>query len=251
MLTSPLTASFFNDIAAALAAARALEQFKVCLSDIATTLGFTHFYYSGVSYESLTQSKQMVLSNYPETLLNGAYAGDPRQSRPALTHAVLIGEPVVWSKALFAKNPAVFVALKDGGLATGWSVTTLHQPMRIGFLEFARAKTALSSEEQMFKQGRFRYFADLFERRLAEREREQAQEDGPPAPALFPYCPLTDREIEILRWTADGKTADDIGLILHISSRTVSFHLGNIMLVLGAPNKTAAVSRAQLFGWLY
>ncbi|MFD2272861.1 LuxR C-terminal-related transcriptional regulator [Undibacterium arcticum] len=34
---------------------------------------------------------------------------------------------------------------------------------------------------------------------------------------------LSAREIDVLRWTADGKTSSEVGEILYISERTVNF----------------------------
>lgn len=55
---------------------------------------------------------------------------------------------------------------------------------------------------------------------------------------------LTNREREILRWTGDGKTVSEIGMILALSDSTVNFHLRNAMAKLDAPNKTSAVVKA-------
>ena len=55
---------------------------------------------------------------------------------------------------------------------------------------------------------------------------------------------LSNREREILRWTGDGKTVAEIGIILGLSDSTVNFHLRNAMTKLGAPNKTSAVVKA-------
>lgn len=60
--------------------------------------------------------------------------------------------------------------------------------------------------------------------------------------------PLTAREIEILKWTAEGKTAGDIAIILSMKERTVHFHVANAVLKMGACNKTAAVVQAALSG---
>lgn len=62
---------------------------------------------------------------------------------------------------------------------------------------------------------------------------------------------LSLREKEILRWTGDGKTADQISQILSLSQSTVNFHLRNAMTKLDAPNKTAAVVRAIYLGLLH
>jgi DNA-binding CsgD family transcriptional regulator len=39
---------------------------------------------------------------------------------------------------------------------------------------------------------------------------------------------LTEREVEVLRWVACGKTNRDIGLILNLSPRTVNKHLEHV-----------------------
>lgn len=59
---------------------------------------------------------------------------------------------------------------------------------------------------------------------------------------------LRPREIECLLWTARGKTAWEISMILKVSERTVNFHLGNAMRKLGVYNKTHAVARMLTSG---
>ncbi|MCM5679129.1 helix-turn-helix transcriptional regulator [Schlegelella sp. S2-27] len=72
------------------------------------------------------------------------------------------------------------------------------------------------------------------------------------APRLLPEIDvkLSEREVEVLRWTADGKTSNDVADILGISERTVNFHINNAMIKLGASNKTAAAVRAAVLGLL-
>jgi DNA-binding CsgD family transcriptional regulator len=59
---------------------------------------------------------------------------------------------------------------------------------------------------------------------------------------------LTVREKECLKWAADGKSAWEIGNILHISDRTVNFHLNNKVQKLGVTNRQHAVAKATLKG---
>ena len=59
---------------------------------------------------------------------------------------------------------------------------------------------------------------------------------------------LTPREREILRWAADGKTSWEVSVILHISERTVKFHLNQASHKLNAVNRTAAVANALARG---
>lgn len=62
--------------------------------------------------------------------------------------------------------------------------------------------------------------------------------------------PLTDREIEVLRLTAQGLTNKGIGRELGISPRTVQGHLANIYGKLGVTSRTEAVTEALRRGWI-
>lgn len=59
---------------------------------------------------------------------------------------------------------------------------------------------------------------------------------------------LTDRETDVMRLICEGLTAQGVGEVLGISSRTVEIHRRNAMLKLGARNQTQAAvlfDRAQ------
>lgn len=56
--------------------------------------------------------------------------------------------------------------------------------------------------------------------------------------------PLSKREIEVLNWLQQGKSSWDISMILHISERTVNFHINNIKQKLDVVNRLQAVSVA-------
>jgi DNA-binding CsgD family transcriptional regulator len=59
---------------------------------------------------------------------------------------------------------------------------------------------------------------------------------------------LTDRELECLKWSAEGKTYEDTGMLLGISPRTVRFFLENARQKMGSLNTTHAVASAMLRG---
>jgi LuxR family quorum sensing-dependent transcriptional regulator len=64
--------------------------------------------------------------------------------------------------------------------------------------------------------------------------------DSTPAPAVR----LTGREREAINWAAMGKSAWEIGEILHITQRTAEEHLATAARKLGAVNRTHAVAIA-------
>jgi DNA-binding CsgD family transcriptional regulator len=67
----------------------------------------------------------------------------------------------------------------------------------------------------------------------------------PERPALRP------RELEVLRWTMEGKTAREIGEILVITERTVVLHLQNAMQRLECNSKHLAVLKALRLGLIF
>ncbi len=56
--------------------------------------------------------------------------------------------------------------------------------------------------------------------------------------------PLSQREIEVLKWLRNGKSSWDVSVILGISERTVNFHINNVMKKLEAVTRTQAVATA-------
>lgn len=59
---------------------------------------------------------------------------------------------------------------------------------------------------------------------------------------------ITARELEVLRWTASGKSTWAIARILSISEATVNFHVRNAARKLGASSRRAAACRAVALG---
>jgi DNA-binding NarL/FixJ family response regulator len=61
---------------------------------------------------------------------------------------------------------------------------------------------------------------------------------------------LTERELQVLRLAARGKTNREIASDLSISARTVQVHLSNVFGKLGVGSRTEAVLYAVREGWL-
>lgn len=61
---------------------------------------------------------------------------------------------------------------------------------------------------------------------------------------------LTKREMDVLSWTSQGKTAWEVSVILGMSEKTVNFHLGNAMRKLEVTSKHQAVLKCVAAGLL-
>ena len=75
----------------------------------------------------------------------------------------------------------------------------------------------------------------------------QEPRENAPLPVAEP-CPLTARELEILRAVAEGHTNARIGRLLWVTEQTVKFHLSNIYRKLGVSNRTEASRYALVNG---
>ncbi|MGV3663900.1 MAG: helix-turn-helix domain-containing protein [Prosthecobacter sp.] len=61
---------------------------------------------------------------------------------------------------------------------------------------------------------------------------------------LIKRLSLTRRQAEVLHWIAEGKTNEEIGLILGLSFHTVKNHVSQLFQRLGVPGRTAAAACA-------
>lgn len=61
---------------------------------------------------------------------------------------------------------------------------------------------------------------------------------------------LTGREFQVLSLVAAGARNREIAHELHVTIKTVEFHLSNILGKLGVKSRTEAVVRALELGWL-
>jgi two-component system NarL family response regulator len=63
------------------------------------------------------------------------------------------------------------------------------------------------------------------------------------------FTPLSEREIEVLRWVAKGKSNKEIAALIGVGDGTVKTHLKHLMGKLGAPDRTRAVTMAMERGY--
>ncbi|WP_317493232.1 response regulator transcription factor [Haloechinothrix sp. LS1_15] len=64
------------------------------------------------------------------------------------------------------------------------------------------------------------------------------------------HCPLTPRELEILRHTAQGSSTKEIAATLYLSQGTVRNYLTTVVNKLNARNRVDAIRIAEESGWI-
>ena len=209
--------------------------------DHARALGFEYCAYGLQVPWPLTRPHTHMVSNYPK-IWQTRYAEQQYLGiDPTVHHARASLAPTIWSHRLFAHTPALWQEAQDVGLRVGW-VQGIRDVGHNGMLTLARSGEPLSAAELREKAPQVLWLAHAAHDTMSRLLRSVIAFKGPAS--------LTEREMEILRWTGDGKSAGEIATILEISERTVHFHIQNVMAKLGAVNKTAAVAQAVALGLL-
>jgi len=188
-----------------------------------------------------TKPRIITINNYPPAWRERYEKLGYANIDPTVLHAQQSQSPFAWSELPLDDARPFWEEAKTYGLAVGWAKSTLDASGGGGMLSLARSSEDLSAKELKAKELRMRLLADFAHMALSNVHREEMATSA---------AKLSIREVEILRWHADGKTANDIGRILSISIDTVKFHTKNAVVKLGASNKTAAVARAAIMGLL-
>jgi len=190
----------------------------------------------------ISSPKAVQLDNYPCAWSQRYRALNYQAIDPTLAHAQHYASPLVWSEQVFTHAPALWDDMQANGIKVGWAHPVRCARNLVGVLTAARSEGEICSRELREKQAMLAWAAQTAHMEISRYL----------APRFMPSVdtPLSQREIDVLRWTADGKTASEISAILAISERTVNYHANNAVVKLGVANKTAAAAHAALLGLL-
>ena len=182
------------------------------------------------------------VGNRPEAFVAGA---DKELAKvdPLMTRMRRQGLPVMYDQKFYvdAGAPALWEAAAPHGYRTGIMVAARLSGTQQFLLGLDREHALPRSDQKVT-----RLLADL--QMLAMHCQDAAQRLLAPEVATPPIPKLSDRELEVLRWTMAGKTAWETGVILGISERTANFHAQAATRKLSCTNKHQAVLRALRHG---
>ena len=209
----------------------------------ARALGFEHVAYGFKAPLPLTKPRIVLLNDYPQAWRNRYLEAGYLQTDPTVAHGCVSRTPVVWSDALFANARPMWEEAQAVGLKVGWAQSSLDGLGVGGMLTLSRSGEPLSTIELEASQQKMCWLVHVAHMSLSRLLRAGLSD--------HPDARLSSRELEVLRWSADGKSAQDIADILTVSKDTVNFHVKNAVKKLRSGNKTAAVVRAAILGYLY
>lgn len=184
-------------------------------------------------------AKIITLNNYSEKWKRIYSEKNHLATDPTVAHAYQSTLPLIWTDEVFKNNHELLEDANAEGLNVGIA-QPIHGPNNtVGLLTLARSGNHITEKEMLEIGPKLLWAAHTTHAGLIKLIADQSGEKG---------IRLTDREVEVLKWMAEGKTAAEVSDILHLSERTVIFHSNNAIKKLNAPNRTAAVVRAALLG---
>ncbi|WP_083245791.1 autoinducer binding domain-containing protein [Pseudomonas sp. TCU-HL1] len=188
----------------------------------------------------ITAPRVFTLNNYPEAWNKEYEQNNYFASDPIIKHCLSSNSPITWSEQSFSSNRTLYEHAKAFGLSHGWTQSSWATPCSKGFVSLSRSAIPISRKELDSKEARMSSLVREVHACVSE--------------VLMPAHPprlheaLSLREIEILKWIADGKTGEVIGQLLGITERTVTYHAVSIMQKMDVTNRTAAAVKAVLLG---
>jgi DNA-binding CsgD family transcriptional regulator len=212
------------------------------IESAAKALGFDYCAYGLRVPVPISNPKTVLLSNYSAIWQSRYKAARYLLTDPTVIHGRKSQTPLVWSDAVFSAARFFWDEARSFGLNFGWAQSSLDAVGVGGMLTLARSHEVLTKQELYSKEIKMRWLvsvAHLTLSRIIIAEMSKSLKSH-----------LTAREVEVLKWTADGKTTGEISNILIVSDNTVNFHIKNAVAKLQAANKTAAVVRAAVLGLL-
>lgn len=210
----------------------------------ASKLGFDYCAYGMQSPLSIAEPKTIMLNNYPQAWQQRYVEQQYVKVDPTVQHCMVSLKPLVWSSQYTHTQAEkdFWEEARSYGLNVGWAQSSRDFIGTRGMLTLARSSDQLSEKEQKARYTNMYWLTQTVHSSIAKilNDVEFSQFN------LY----LTNREKEVLRWTAEGKTSAEIAQILGVSERTINFHLSNSMQKLNVNNKISAAIRAVMLGLL-
>lgn len=192
-----------------------------------------------VRIQLAAQSPRIYLySNYPADWIECCQRDDFYKQDAAATQSHSSTMPVVWTDDLYREVPQFRELACAHGLRHGWT-QSVHDPQHNeSQLSVCRPLGEVSISELYDKAGKVQWLCHTLHAIISEYHLAK----------LSAPLKMSEREIEVLKWSAAGKTAADVACILSLSQSTVNFHIRSVITKTNAANKAGAIAIAMMRG---
>lgn len=202
-------------------------------------------------------SSPIVISNYPDGFAASylrleRHAVDPVLALASETLTALLWEDVVSGKSLSQEQRELDAERREAGLHDEATCPIHGAQGQLFALRFARSEPAPCDRTQTATLQILAIHVYYALARIWAEATRPAAASGSLADhgqrSIAGLCALSQREQEVMLWTARGKSASSISVILDLSENTVNFYVKNAMRKLGTTNRVVAVVLAVRAG---
>ncbi|MBI3370105.1 MAG: LuxR family transcriptional regulator [Burkholderiales bacterium] len=226
--------------------AQSRDDFRDEVVRFAQSLGFKTVGALSVIDHGIGRSEFVMVDNAPHGYEEAMLDARSGRRDPVMQHCRQQSLPIIWDQTTYTNLGLgdLWEEQAQFGYRTGIAMA-LHLPEGRHFALGVESDQTLPADRTELT----RLVADL--QLFAVHALDAAMRVLTPAPMPVERPSLTPRELEVLRWTMDGKTAWEVGAILGIAERTAVLHVNNAMHKLGCVNKHQAVLKALRLGLIH
>ncbi len=208
------------------------------LAGVAATLSISNISYFGVSIPQIGVDRDYLITTYRDDWMHRYQEMAYQNIDPVVTQGLKSALPFDWKDR--ERGVEIIEDLFDDARSYGVSEQGLTVPVRGPYGERALIAVNTDFSARTWQDFRTEHAADLmaFAHTFHATIMDMEHAAKPAAPQL------SRREIEVLGWAANGKSAWETGVILGLSERTIQFYCRNAAHKLNAANTTHAVSIA-------
>ena len=219
-----------HEICAAIAACKSVEDLNEKCIEVTKRMNFDYFLYRIQYPTPFTNPRTKILGNYP--------LGKPT---PKATNHRTTGHLKIDSEQLKSFNSMPITSRKIESHSKIYFFTQSAQKN-----DGIHEQTIIARTGRKITQPELVAVRALINSITTEIYNKLLAIDGQNTKAVV----LTPREKEILLWGADGKTSEEIAMILGLSPNSVNFHHKTIQKKLGTSNRAQAIAHAIIKGYL-
>lgn len=221
------------------------ESLRAAIERLAAELEFERYSLQFVKPGVTEEFAWSSLCNPPKEYMDLFYDAHFCLDDPVMQHLKISNQPIIWGREIYERTNTIHKWEEQAryGYGNGFGVAFHLADAQHVVVGLERQKDLGDSPETLLhKFAKFQLFAAY--------SIEAAKKVLGAICEVEQECPLTRRELEVLQWTLEGKTAGEIGQLLSIAEGTAAIHANRASQKLGSVNKFQAALKAHRLGWI-
>ena len=206
---------------------------------VARDNGYSHFIISGLPPRGVNVEPFVLAADWPAEWFARYFGRDYTQFDPVARNCFTTTLPFFWNEAPYDHESDTYAQrvmdeASDIGLKAGFCVPVHTQDGVEGCVSFGGAEQDLNPETRLSM-----HLISIYAHGALRKLRR---------PTLVNAPSLTERQKEVLKWVAQGKSYGDVGEVMDISRRTVIEHMQLAQKALGTTNGVHTLAEAIRYG---